>query len=94
MIKKQICYVYDLNGRKTILTKEKTKRRPKIAPTIAVWLSIASKLPENSPNSFVDLQSQLDCERNRPKNSSLRLRGYVLIKNLTILVLPPIAALI
>ena len=47
--------------------KIKNKEKAKKAPTIAVWLSIASKLPENSPKSFVELQSQLDCERNRPK---------------------------
>ena len=38
-------------------------------------LNIAGRLPENSRNSFVDLQSPINSKRDRPKNS---LKAYML----------------
>ena len=57
--------------------------------------NIAGRLPENSRNSFVDLQSQKNSKKDRPKNSTFhwRLICYILIKNLHKLLLPLLADL-
>ena len=40
--------------------------------------NIAGRLPENSRNSFVELQSQKDSKRNRPKRNFFLLNSEML----------------
>ena len=58
-------------------------------------LNIAGRLPENSRNSFVDLQTQKNSKEADQKNSSFhwRLICYILIKNLYKFLLPLLADL-
>ena len=45
--------------------------------------NIDGRLPENTRNSFVDLQSQKDSIRNRPKKKRFKMpRSYILIRNM------------
>ena len=57
--------------------------------------NIAGRSPENSRNSFVELQSQKNRKKDRPKNSSFhwRLICYIFIKNLCKFLLPLLADL-
>ena len=62
---------------------------------IIYFENIAGRLPENSRNSLVDLQSQKNSKKDRPKNSSFhwRLICYNLTKNLYKFLLPLLAVL-
>ena len=63
--------------------------------SLFILTNIAGRLPENSRNSFVDLQTQKTVKEADQKNSSFhwRLICYILIKNLYKFLLPLLADL-
>ena len=61
----------------------------------ATIFNIADRLPENSRNSFVDLQSQKNSKKDRPKKSSSLKADILYFEKLNLykFLLSPLAAL-